>query len=43
MAAIKDGSVKRMIFPPCSMMFIPFCFLKMFIMMDLLFVVSIWY
>jgi hypothetical protein len=36
MAAIKDGSMKRMIFPPCPMMFIPFWFLRMFVMMGLL-------
>jgi hypothetical protein len=37
MAAIKDGSTKRMIFPPCPTMLIPFCFFKMLIMMRLLF------
>jgi hypothetical protein len=36
-AAIKDGSIKRMIFPPCPTMLIPFCFLKMLIMMRLFF------
>ena len=33
MAAIKDGSIKRMIFPPCPTMFIPCRFLKRLIMM----------
>src|SRR5512133_1093985 len=37
-AAIKEGSIKRMIFPPCPTMFIPSCFFKMFIMIGLLFI-----
>ena len=42
MAAIKDGSIKRMIFPPCPTMFIPFCLLKMFIIVGLLSVEFPW-
>jgi hypothetical protein len=36
MAAIKDGSMNKMIFPPCPTMVISFCFLNMAIMMRLL-------